>query len=181
MRSDFQGAGTVDHSGTSSSDPPNQHSAKAAYLSSIFISPFSIFEGHKGTPLCERKASGSRSNGWALAIKRVMSSGSMRRIKEHVLGYSKSNNITSNSDIWLLGVCYKPSTEDSPHSDPVSSSRFAAFVEDFSSRLLLTYRKGLVFEGFLMNQHNACAINSDFVLWTSTLTFQKLHSLTKRN
>lgn len=137
MRSDLKAAGSVDYSGTSSSNPPNTHSAKAAYLSSIFVSPFSVFEAHKG-----KKASGSRSNGWASAIKRVMNSGSMRSFKEHIFGYSKTNNVTSNSDIWLLGVCYKLSSEDSPQGDPVRSSGFAAFVEDFSSRPLLTYRKG---------------------------------------
>ncbi|KAL8130218.1 hypothetical protein V2J09_019373 [Rumex salicifolius] len=136
MRSDFQAAGT------SSSNSPNTHSSKAAYLSTVFVSPLSIFEAHKGGALSEKRVSGSRSNGLVTAIKRVMNSGSMRRIKEHVLGYNKTNYITSNSDIWLLGVCYKPSSEDSPHGNIVSSSGFVAFVEDFSSRILLTYRKG---------------------------------------
>ena len=172
MRSDFTGAGTVDHSSTSSSNSPNNHSAQAAYLSSIFIFPFSIFEAHKGALLGEKKTSGSTGNDCASAIKRVMASGSMRRIKEHVFGYSKTNNITSNSDIWLLGVCYKLSSEDVPLGDPVSSSKFAAFVEDFSSRLLLTYRKGLVFDW---------ARNPNFVLWTFSLTISKLHSLILRN
>jgi len=71
-----------------------------------------------------------------------MASGSMRRIKEQMLGFNKCSLITSNSDIWLLGVCYK--LDDSTSADPVASSGFAAFVEDFSSRILMTYRKGSV-------------------------------------
>ena len=49
-------------------------------------------------------------------------------------------------DIWLLGVCFKL---DAIGGDPVSSSGFAAFVEDFSSRILMTYRKGYMFFAFV--------------------------------
>ena len=64
----------------------------------------------------------------------------MRRFQERVLGLNKTGISSSTSDIWLLGVCYKISQEgsSSDYSDGV-----AAFVEDFSSKILLTYRKGL--------------------------------------
>ncbi|XAR72207.1 hypothetical protein NMG60_11018772 [Bertholletia excelsa] len=60
----------------------------------------------------------------------------MRRFQERVLGLNKTGMSSSTSDIWLLGVCYKILPEDS------SSNIVAAFEEDFSSRILLTYRKG---------------------------------------
>lgn len=64
----------------------------------------------------------------------------MRRIQERVLGY-KTNVSNSVSDIWLLGVCYKICLEE-PSQEPVQTSGYAAFSEDFSSRILTTYRKG---------------------------------------
>ncbi|GMP21933.1 hypothetical protein CsSME_00000142 [Camellia sinensis var. sinensis] len=70
-----------------------------------------------------------------------MNGGSMRRIQERVLGLYKTGIFSSTSDIWHLGFWYKISQEDSS-SDLAISDGLAAFVEDFSSRILLTYRKG---------------------------------------
>lgn len=64
-----------------------------------------------------------------------------------MFGFSKSSVITSTSDIWLLGVCYK--LDDAIGGDPVTSSGFAAFIEDFSSRILMTYRTGYIFFAFV--------------------------------
>ncbi|KAG5532109.1 hypothetical protein RHGRI_026654 [Rhododendron griersonianum] len=91
---------------------------------------------------CGKKGFSGRSNGWTQAVKRVMNGGSMRRIQERLLGLNKTGISSSTSDIWLLGVCYKISQEGSSSSDPVSCDGEAAFIEDFSSRILLTYRKG---------------------------------------
>jgi cysteine protease ATG4 len=50
----------------------------------------------------------------------------------------------TDADVWLLGKCYKLSSsseEPSGDSDPESGGH-AAFLEDFSSRVWVTYRKG---------------------------------------
>lgn len=146
------------HICSNSSDHKSSSSSTRAssLLSGIFVSAFSIFEhrseegrnsSSNSRSSCEKKGVGAKnkisnssSNGWGTAVKRIMASGSMRRIKEHMFGFNRSSIIASTSDIWLLGVCYK--LDDATGGDPVSSSGFAAFVEDFSSRILLTYRKG---------------------------------------
>ncbi|KNA05567.1 hypothetical protein SOVF_189160 isoform A [Spinacia oleracea] len=172
MKNLFESTGTANSSpGTSSSSiSPNfkriasnssdhkssllPSTSASSLLSGIVVSAFSIFEPcveeglDTGSNSRETKGVGNKtkisnccsSNGWAAAVKRVMASGSMRRIKEHMFGFTKSSAVTSTSDIWLLGVCYK--LDDAIGGDPVSSSGFAAFVEDFSSRILMTYRKG---------------------------------------
>ncbi|KAL3844796.1 hypothetical protein ACJIZ3_002199 [Penstemon smallii] len=79
--------------------------------------------------------------GLRAAVRRaMMNGGSIRRI----LWFNRTGITASKSDIWLLGVCYQVSAEgeDVNSSDPTQSEGFAAFVEDFSSRILLTYRKG---------------------------------------
>ncbi|KAL8151304.1 hypothetical protein V2J09_021112 [Rumex salicifolius] len=141
MKSELESEGTFDP--LVFSDPPYKHSAKSALLSGIFVSPLSIFSSQREISHHENKMVEARTNDWASAIKRILNSGSMWRVTEHMLGFNKSQNITSSSDIWLLGVCYKISVEDSTTGgDPVNSSAFASFVEDFSSRISVTYRKG---------------------------------------
>lgn len=80
--------------------------------------------------------------GWRAAVRRVMmNGGSMRRI----WGFSRGTSTSaSKSDIWLLGVCYQVAQDSEDSSNPTQSEGFAAFVEDFSSRILITYRKGTV-------------------------------------
>lgn len=125
-----------------SSDTKN---SKTSLWSGFFLSPFSIFETHSESKGCGKKGFSGRSNGWTQAVKRVMNGGSMRRFQERLLGLNKTGISSSTSDIWLLGVCYKISQEGSSSSDPASCDGEAAFVEDFSSRILLTYRKGLFY------------------------------------
>ena len=124
--------------GSVSSEPGSSENkvSKTSLWSGFSLSAFSIFETHGEPKVCGKKG----SNGWTQAMKRVMNGGSMRRFHERVLGQNKTGISSSTSDIWLLGVCYKISQEGSS-SD--SSDGVAAFVEDFSSRILLTYRKGL--------------------------------------
>lgn len=122
-----------------SSDTKN---SKTSLWSGFFLSPFSIFETNSESKGCGKKGFSGRSNGWTQAVKRVMNGGSMRRFQERLLGLNKTGISSSTSDIWLLGVCYKISQEGSSSSDPASCDGEAAFVEDFSSRILLTYRKG---------------------------------------
>ncbi|CAA0822954.1 Cysteine protease ATG4a [Striga hermonthica] len=88
-----------------------------------------------------KRSSGGRNyyEVWRATVRRVMmNGGSMRRI----LGFSRSSVLASKSDIWILGVCYQISKEGEDSSNPTQSEDFATFVEDFSSRILITYRKG---------------------------------------
>ena len=109
----------------------------------FFVSAFSNFETHGEPKVCGKKESSARSNGLTQAVKRVMNGGSMRRSQERVLDLNKTGifSSSSTSDIWLHGVCYKISQEDS--SGDLATDGVTVFVEDFSSRILLTYRKGL--------------------------------------
>ncbi|CAA0837218.1 Cysteine protease ATG4a [Striga hermonthica] len=68
----------------------------------------------------------------------MMNGGSVRRL----LGFSRQSELASKSDIWILGCCYQIAQDGEDSSNPTHSEDFAAFVEDFSSRILITYRKG---------------------------------------
>ncbi|GAB4825663.1 Cysteine protease atg4 [Ancistrocladus abbreviatus] len=150
MKGFFEKACTAKESGTSSSNSSGidvlsgssdtKSSNKGSVLSRFLVSAFSVFETHSQASPRDSKAAGSRGNGWTAAVKRIVASGSMRRVKEQILGLCRTNFISSTGDIWLLGVCYK--VDDSADGDPASTVGFAAFIEDFSSRILLTYRKG---------------------------------------
>lgn len=144
MKNLFDRTSAVKSSSASSSSSfdhklsPLSSTRASSLLYGIVVSAFSVFE-RRG----ERKGVGFRcyGNGWGATVKRVMASGSIWRIKEQMMGYGKSSVVTSSSDIWLLGVCYK--LDETSGGDPAGSARFAAFVEDFSSRILMTYRKGI--------------------------------------
>ncbi|KAI3462429.1 hypothetical protein Pfo_019092 [Paulownia fortunei] len=131
----------------------SKHQKSAALWSGIWPPAISIFgnlsSSHNKSELknCSnsnsiRKKSASGKNyyeGWRAAVRRVMmNGGTMRRI----LGFNRTSISTSKSDIWLLGVCYQVAQEGEDSSNPTQSEGFAAFVEDFSSRILITYRKG---------------------------------------
>ncbi|XP_022739453.1 cysteine protease ATG4-like [Durio zibethinus] len=124
--------------------PGDSKFSKTSVWSNLFASAFSIFETYSessSSSVCEKKASLAKSNAWTAAVKRVVSGGSMRRIHERVLGPSKIGISSSTSDIWLLGLCYKISQEESS-GDVDATNGLAAFKHDFSSRILMTYRKG---------------------------------------
>lgn len=139
-----------------SSDPASSTSKfpKTSLWSSFFASALSVFETrsepsdsenkavHCDSPAFEKKAVHIRHNGWTAAVKKAVAIGSMRRLQERVLGSSRTGVSSSTSDIWFLGVCYKISQDES-FGDADSSNGLAAFEQDFSSRILMTYRKGL--------------------------------------
>lgn len=136
-----------------SSDPGISDSKfpKASIWSSFFASAFSVFETHSEPSGSENKASHSdspayeahaRQNGWTAAVKNAVAIGSMRRLQERVLGSTRIGLSSSTSDIWLLGVCYKISQGESS-GDADTSNGVTAFERDFSSRILMTYRKGI--------------------------------------
>lgn len=73
----------------------------------------------------------------------------MRRIHERfVLGSARTGVSNSTSDIWLLGVRYNVSSDD-------EAVGLAGFEQDFSSRIIMTYRKGMfrLFGAFLPTFH----------------------------
>lgn len=118
--------------------------SKATLLASFFTSAFSVFETHSEASTCERKPVHTKQNGWTAAVKRVVAGGTMRRIQERVLGPSKTGISSSTVDIWLLGVLYKISQDESS-GEAAAGNGLLAFKQDFSSRILITYRKGLCY------------------------------------
>ncbi|PSS17527.1 Cysteine protease [Actinidia chinensis var. chinensis] len=155
-----------------SSEPGSSENkvSKTSLWSGFSLSAFSIFETHGEPKVCGKKG----SNGWTQAMKRVMNGGSMRRFQERVLGQNKTGISSSTSDIWLLGVCYKISQEGSS-SD--SSDGVAAFVEDFSSRILLTYRKGFDAIGdskYTSDVNWGCMLRSSQMLVAQALIVHRL-------
>ncbi|KAG9158026.1 hypothetical protein Leryth_000189 [Lithospermum erythrorhizon] len=66
-----------------------------------------------------------------------MYSGTMRKI----FWLNRTGVSGSRTDIWILGVCYRVAQDD-PAADPFQTEGYAVFVEDFSSRICITYRKG---------------------------------------
>ena len=80
-----------------------------------------------------------------------MGDGSMWRF----LGCAKA---LTSGDVWFLGKCYKLSEEEEESGDSDSESGRAAFLEDFSSRIWITYRKGW-FCSWLQNNVYAKTVN----------------------
>lgn len=117
-------------------------SSKASLWSGFLTSTFSIFEHHKESSVSEKKAVHSRQNVWT-TVRKVMTGGSMRRIQERILGSRRSGVQSSGGDIWFLGVCHKIS-QDQASDDAVTSNGVAGYELDFSSRILMTYRKGFI-------------------------------------
>ncbi|KAL4376353.1 hypothetical protein GQ457_02G010410 [Hibiscus cannabinus] len=170
-------------SGTGSEPGPiDSKFSKASLWSNFFASAFSVFdpisESSTSSPSiadCEKKASSSKTNGWTAAVKRVVSGGSMRRIHERVMGPSKIGMSSSTSDIWLLGLCYKISQESSGDVD--ATNGLAAFKHDFSSRILMTYRKGFDAIGDTKITSDAswgCMLRSSQMLVAQALLFHRL-------
>ncbi|TYH36875.1 hypothetical protein ES332_D12G002000v1 [Gossypium tomentosum] len=165
--------------GTGSEPGPNDSKfSKTSLWSNFFASAFSVFDTYSessSSSVCERKSSFSKTNGWTAAVKRVVSGGSMRRIHERVLGPSKIGISSSTSDIWLLGLCYKISQESSGDVD--ATSALAAFKQDFSSRILMTYRKGFDAIGETKITSDAswgCMLRSSQMLVAQALLFHRL-------
>ncbi|KAL8258233.1 hypothetical protein R6Q59_030274 [Mikania micrantha] len=161
----------------SEAGPSNRKFLKSSLWSGFLVSAFSVFDTHSESkvPQKKNKETSTGNHSWTAAVKRVMNGGSMRRIQERVLGY-KTNISTSVSDIWLLGVCYKICLED-PSQEPVHSSGYATFSEDFSSRILMTYRKGFVSIGdskYTSDVNWGCMLRSSQMLVAQALLVHRL-------
>ncbi|KAK7256312.1 hypothetical protein RIF29_29753 [Crotalaria pallida] len=148
---------------------------KASLWSSFITSGYSVFETHSESSTSEKKAVNSTNSGWAAAVKKVVSGGSMRRFQERVLGPSKTEVSSSDGDVWLLGVCHKISQHES--TGDVDSNSFTAFEEDFFSKILITYRKGFTAIGdskYTSDVNWGCMLRSSQMLVAQALVFHKL-------
>lgn len=148
-------------------------SSKISLLSSLLASTFSICESHPDSSSCERKVNKSTSYGWTAAVKKVLTVSSMRRFQERLLGTSKTDISSSTSDIWLLGSCYKVLREDASNT----GNGLDEFLQDFSSRIWITYRKGFgaIPESKLTSDANwGCMIRSSQMLVAQALLFHRL-------
>lgn len=152
-------------------------SNKGYLWSSFFASAFSVFETYRESPsTAEKKGSHIRNNGWTSAVKKIVAGGSMRRIHERVLGPSRTGISNTTSDIWLLGVCYEIS-QDGSNGDAVTTNGLAAFTHDFSSRILMTYRKGFdaIGDSKLTSDVGwGCMLRSSQMLVAQALLFHRL-------
>ncbi|XP_017419433.1 cysteine protease ATG4-like isoform X3 [Vigna umbellata] len=118
----------------------------------------------------------SRSSGWAAAVRKVVTSGSMRRFHERVLGSSRTDISSSDGDIWLLGVCHQISQQESSGGVDTNNG-LASFEQDFSSKILVTYRKGFDAIGdskYTSDVNWGCMLRSSQMLVAQALLFHKL-------
>ncbi|XWS33056.1 hypothetical protein CRYUN_Cryun22dG0045400 [Craigia yunnanensis] len=155
--------------------PSDSKFSKTSVWSNFFASAFSIFDTYSESSACVKKASRGKNNWWTAAVKRVVSGCSMRRIHERVLGPSKIGISSSTSDIWLLGVCYRIMQESSGDVD--STNELTAFKRDFSSRILITYRKGFRAIGetkITSDVSWGCMLRSSQMLVAQALLFHRL-------
>jgi cysteine protease ATG4 len=132
-----------DSSSSASQTDNNSNPSKSSLLSSIFASPFSIFESNPNLFSIEKETK-PRTNDWTKTIKRIMTGGAMRRFQERILGTGRIDTLSPSTEIWLLGVRYKIAAEESSLSgtEDDAVNGLSVFLEDFSSRIWITYRKG---------------------------------------
>ncbi|PIA37185.1 hypothetical protein AQUCO_03000044v1 [Aquilegia coerulea] len=115
-----------------------------------------------------------------IALKRIVSGGSMRRLQEYICSGKNAGVSNSTSDIWLLGICYKVSSEESSSSSDSDAFRGDGLVEfsiDFSSRIWITYRKGFgaIGDSKLTSDVNwGCMLRSSQMLIAQALVFHHL-------
>ncbi|CAJ2651591.1 unnamed protein product [Trifolium pratense] len=149
---------------------------KASLWSTFFTSGFSVGETYSESSSSEKKTVHSRNSWWAAAVRKVVSGGSMRRFQERVLGSVRTDVSSSDGDIWLLGVCHKISPHEAT-GDVDTRNVFAAFEQDFSSKILITYRKG--FDAIEDSKYTSdvnwgCMLRSSQMLVAQALLFHKL-------
>ncbi|RYR16498.1 hypothetical protein Ahy_B04g073527 [Arachis hypogaea] len=123
------------------------------------------------------------NSGWAAAVWKVVNSGSMRRFQERVLGTGRTEISSSDGDIWLLGVCHNISQQEST-ANVDTRNEFAAFEQDFSSKILVTYRKGFDAIGdskYTSDVNWGCMFRSSQMLVAQALLFHKLGRSWRKN
>uniref|UniRef100_A0A0D3FJC7 Cysteine protease n=1 Tax=Oryza barthii TaxID=65489 RepID=A0A0D3FJC7_9ORYZ len=154
---------------SSSSSGQDLKQWKNSILSCVFSSPFSIFEAHQDSSANRSLKPHSGSYAWSRFLRRIACTSSMWRF----LGASKA---LTSSDVWFLGKCYKLSSEELSNSSDCESGN-AAFLEDFSSRIWITYRKG--FDAISDSKYTSdvnwgCMVRSSQMLVAQALIFHHL-------
>ncbi|KAK4766133.1 hypothetical protein SAY87_007775 [Trapa incisa] len=148
-------------------DNPKPPPSSASSWSTLFSSALSIFDPYRHS----QPSSRNRHNALASAVKRIVSGGPMRRIHERfVLGSVRTGVPNTTSDIWLLGVRYNVSSDD-------ETLGLASFEQDFSSRIIMTYRKGFDAIGdssYTTDVNWGCMIRSGQMLIAQALLFHRL-------
>ncbi|CAH2058070.1 unnamed protein product [Thlaspi arvense] len=159
---------------------PSDNKSKFTLWSNVFGPSSSVSQPYREPSTSGHKqACASSRNGWTALVKRAfMASGAIRRFQERVLGPNRTGLPSTTSAVWLLGVCYKISEDEASGSgDTDAGSVLAAFQHDFSSKILMTYRKG--FEPIKNTTYTSdvnwgCMIRSSQMLFAQALLFHRL-------
>ncbi|XP_011005240.1 PREDICTED: cysteine protease ATG4-like [Populus euphratica] len=152
--------------------------SKPSLWSSFLASAFSVFDIYRDSSSTSHSEGLHirHRNGWTSSVKKILAGGTMRRIQERVLGTSKTGISNTTSDIWFLGACYKISQGDSSGNADATDA-LAAFHRDFSSRILITYRKGFDMiedSKFTSDVNWGCMLRSSQMLVAQALLFHRL-------
>ncbi|WOK94852.1 cysteine protease ATG4B [Canna indica] len=151
-------------------------SSKASILANLFSSTLAIFESRTNSFSGDNKSTNTSNYGLTTAMTNAMISGPIRRLQERIMGATRTEALSSTSEIWLLGKCYKISPiGSSDGADPGNS--YADFLEDYSSRIWITYRKGFDPIGdtkFTSDASWGCMIRSSQMLVAQALLFHHL-------
>lgn len=126
-----------------SDSPSSDDKSNLTLCSDVVESSSPVSQPCREASTSEHKQVCTTHNSWTVIFKTAsMASGAIRRFQDRVLGPSRTGISSSTSEIWLLGVCYKISEAES--SEEADAGRvLAAFRQDFSSLILMTYRRGL--------------------------------------
>nr|AAC23418.1 unknown protein [Arabidopsis thaliana] len=162
---------THDKSPLVSDSGPSDNKSKFTLWSNVFTSSSSVSQPYRESSTSGHKQVCTTRNGWTAFVKRVsMASGAIRRFQERVLGPNRTGLPSTTSDVWLLGVCYKISAdENSGETD--TGTVLAALQLDFSSKILMTYRKG--FEPFRDTTYTS-DVNWGCMIRSSQMLFAQL-------
>nr|ACJ73918.1 autophagy-related 4b variant 6 [Zea mays] len=161
-------------SGSEREEDGGSRQPKASVLSGVFAPPLAIFEGQQQVSSTPCDASSTKppsgSYAWSRILRRFVGSGSMWRL----LGCAR---VLTSGDVWFLGKCYRVSPEEEESGGSDSDSGHAAFLEDFSSRIWITYRKGFdaIPGSKLTSDVNwGCMVRSSQMLVAQALIFHHL-------